>query len=150
MAGSGPGRSYARGEAGGTRIGTRGTVPVTSGLGAMEPLAPVEYDQYPRFAPHLAAARLELPRPVRCASPSTHRSASREGVVMRIFGVLLLATIVLAAVTVTARAQSPQAMLSWGRQCPSQVKDMNFTGPGSYQMWVGLKNLSATDQCVAT
>src|SRR5262249_29428313 len=45
-------------------------------------------------------------------------------------------------------AQNPQAVISWGTSCPTVVKNMNFTGSGTYRLWVGIKNLTPADQNV--
>src|SRR5262249_13202058 len=45
-----------------------------------------------------------------------------------------------------SRAQNPQAVLSWGSSCPTIMQNMNWGSPGTYEMWVGVKNLTALDE----
>src|SRR5262245_45810319 len=62
--------------------------------------------------------------------------------------VLLL--LCLGSLATPAFAQNPQAVLSWGSACPVAVRNANFTGPGHYQLWLGLKNLTPADKNVGT
>jgi len=43
------------------------------------------------------------------------------------------------------KAQNPQAELSWGSSCPTVIQNMNWGSPGTYEMWIGVKNLTAND-----
>ena len=63
----------------------------------------------------------------------------------RITRTVVLAMALSAIVTTGSRAQNPQAVLSWGGLCPTRVKNMDFTGPGTYVLWVGAKNLTSSD-----
>jgi hypothetical protein len=36
-------------------------------------------------------------------------------------------------------------VVSWGSSCPSIQKNANFVGPGTYEIWIGVKNLTAAD-----
>lgn len=61
---------------------------------------------------------------------------------------LPVAVILLVALAPASWAQNPQAVISWGTSCPTVVKNMNFTGPGAYRLWVAIKNLTPADQNV--
>lgn len=65
---------------------------------------------------------------------------------MRVFLVSLLVAGSLLAVTSTSWAQNAQIMVSWGASCPTIVRNQDFTGPGTYHLWVGAKNLSPADK----
>src|SRR5262245_17692766 len=67
--------------------------------------------------------------------------------VLRMFAVTAVAS---AAVATAGWAQSdPKAVISWGTTCPTQIPNMNF-GTGPYQIWIGVKNLTAADGNVGT
>jgi len=61
---------------------------------------------------------------------------------LRILVCVAVASVVLAT---AAWPANPQGMISWGSSCPAQEKNVNFTGPGVYHMWVGIKNLTPAD-----
>jgi len=67
--------------------------------------------------------------------------------VFRISTIMIAITVLMAT---TCWAQNPKAVVSWGGLCPTRVKNMDFTGPAVYSLWVGAKNLTTGDANVGT
>ena len=68
----------------------------------------------------------------------------------RLLSIFTIVIALSAAVSPTAHAQNPEVVLSWGGLCPTVVKNMDFTGPQPYVLWVGAKNLTASDRNVGS
>jgi len=58
---------------------------------------------------------------------------------------LILATVSLAS---DCAAQVPFCVLSWGPDCGGVLRNVNFSGPRSYSLWVWVKNLTPDNENV--